>query len=75
MAQNFWIAILAFLACLVFTVAVSLITKPKPVSELQNLVYGYTAIPPRESLPWYQRPVLLAVIAGIGCILFNIWFW
>jgi SSS family solute:Na+ symporter len=75
MAQNFWIAILAFLACLVFTVAVSLITKPKPVSELQNLVYGYTAIPPRETLPWYQRPVLLAVIAGTACILFNIWFW
>src|SRR5271165_4067203 len=75
MAQNFWIAILAFSSCLVFTVAVSLVTKPKSVEELQNLVYSCTTIPPEESVPWYMRPVLLAVIAGTVCILLNIWFW
>ncbi|MGA7415565.1 MAG: sodium:solute symporter family protein [Bryobacteraceae bacterium] len=75
MAQNFWIAILAFSSCLVFTVAVSLVTKPKPIEELHNLVYGYTTIPPEERVPWYMRPVLLAVIAGAFCILLNIWFW
>ena len=75
MAQNFWIAILAFSSCLVFTVGVSLVTKPKPVEELHNLVYGYTTIPPEERVLWYMRPVLLAVIAGTVCILLNIWFW
>ena len=75
MAQNFWIAILAFTSCLVFTVLVSLFTAPKPVSELENLVYGYTTIPPEENVPWYKRPILLAVIVGTACILFNIWYW
>ncbi len=75
MAQNFWIAILAFSSCLVVTVAVSLVTKPKPIAELHNLVYGYTTIPPEERVPWYMRPVLLAIIAGTVCILLNIWFW
>ncbi len=75
MAQNFWIAILAFSSCLVVTIAVSLVTKPKPIEELHNLVYGYTTIPPEELVPWYMRPVLLAVIAGAFCILLNIWFW
>ncbi|MGA2186622.1 MAG: sodium:solute symporter family protein [Bryobacteraceae bacterium] len=75
MAQNFWIAILAFTSCLVFTVLVSVITKPKPVGELENLVYGYTTIPAEQRVPWYKRPVLLAVIVGTACILFNLWFW
>jgi solute:Na+ symporter, SSS family len=75
MAQNFWIAILAFSSCLIFTVAVSMVTRPKPIEELHNLVYGYTTIPPEEWVPWYKRPVLLAVIAGALCILLNIWFW
>jgi len=75
MAQNFWIAILAFIACFVFTVLVSVVTKPKPAAELQNLVYAYTQIPTEAHLPWYKRPGPLAVIVGIACILFNIWFW
>ena len=45
MAQNFWIAIFAWTSCLVVTFAVSMVTKPKPESELQNLVYGVTEMP------------------------------
>ena len=75
MAQNFWIAILSFTSCLIFTMLVSLVTRPKPVAELENLVYGYTKITVERNLPWYERPVLLAVIVGVACILFNIWFW
>jgi SSS family solute:Na+ symporter len=59
----------------VCTVLVSLVTKPKPVSELENLVYGYTKMPVEQNVPWYKRPILLAVIVGTACILFNLWFW
>ena len=75
MAQNFWIAILAFAACFVFTVLVSLVTTPKSAAELRNLVYAYTEIPKEDHLPWYKRPGPLAVIVGVLCILFNLWFW
>ena len=40
-------------------------TKPKPVSELTNLVYGYTDIPHDAHAGekrWYLKPVALAVI-------------
>src|SRR3977135_2167803 len=40
MAQNFWIAIFAWLACFLVTLAVSMMTRPKPDSALTGLVYG-----------------------------------
>ena len=45
MAQNFWIAIFAWLACFLVTLAVSALTKPRPDSELRGLVYGLTEMP------------------------------
>jgi solute:Na+ symporter, SSS family len=75
MAQNFWISIFAWSACLVVTVLVSLATKPKPVAQLHNLVYGVTDIPPEENAPWYKRPGPLAVIVLSVLVIFNIIFW
>ncbi len=58
----------AFVVDIVLSVVVSLLTTPKPASELRGLVYSET---PREdlvdadeaSLPWYQRTLPLASIA------------
>ncbi|MBU1803039.1 MAG: sodium:solute symporter family protein [Actinobacteria bacterium] len=58
----------AFVVDIVLSVVVSLLTTPKPASELRGLVYSET---PREdlvdadeaSLPWYQRTLPLAGIA------------
>ncbi len=75
MAQNFWIAIFAWTACFLITIGVSLATKPKAESELHNLVYGITDLPPVEKhARWFQRPGMLAVVVGVVCILLNIWF-
>lgn len=74
MAQNFWIAMFAFATCFLVTVLVSLITAPKPVSELHNLVYGVTDIP-HEDVVWYKRPTLLAVIVIVVLIILNLIFW
>ncbi len=75
MAQNFWIAIAAFTACTSVTIAVSLVTQPRPVAELKGLVYGVTEKPPTEKVVWYMRPVTLSVLAGIACIFLNLIFW
>src|SRR5467141_3037770 len=42
MAQNFWTAIWAFSVCFVVTIAVSLITRPRPEKDLVGLVYSLT---------------------------------
>ncbi|MGW1739204.1 sodium:solute symporter family protein [Nocardia sp. NPDC001965] len=67
----------AFVLDILVSVAVTLVTAPKPAAELVGLVYSET---PRElrtdpeaaTLPWYQRPVLLAGIALVLVIVLNI---
>ncbi len=75
MAQNFWIAIWAWSVCFVVTVVVSLITRPKPVKELENLVWGLTEMPHETGTVWYRRPGPLAVAVGVVCLLLNLMFW
>ena len=74
MAQNFWIAICAFTACLVVTVVVSFFTTPKPDGELGGLVYGLTKIQ-HEDVVWYERPTVLAAIVIVVLVLLNVIFW
>src|SRR5262249_46811987 len=40
MASNFWAATYAWLVCFFVTIIVSFMTKPKPESELEGLVWG-----------------------------------
>jgi solute:Na+ symporter, SSS family len=75
MAQNFWIAIFAWTTCLVVTILVSFANKPKPESQLHNLVYGFTDIPKAENVPWLHKPWFLAVIVAAILIALNIIFW
>jgi solute:Na+ symporter, SSS family len=75
MAQNYWIAIISFSACMVITIVISLMTKPKPVSELHNLVYGVADIPSEENAPWYKRPGPLAIIVLGVLVIVNVIYW
>jgi SSS family solute:Na+ symporter len=66
-SQNFYGAIIAFVADAVVTVAVSLATRPKPERELAGLVAGVPnpdAPPPGPKLPWWESPKLL----GFGAL-------
>ncbi|MFN7933405.1 MAG: sodium:solute symporter family protein [Bryobacteraceae bacterium] len=75
MAQNFWTAIYAWVACFLITIAVSLVTTPRVADELKGLVYSLTPKPEEEHLAWYKRPAPLgAIILGVALIL-NIIFW
>jgi SSS family solute:Na+ symporter len=75
MAQNFWIAIFAWSTCLAVTILVSLLSRPKPESELHNLVYGLTDIPHDPAPPWYKRPIPLAVVVIGALVVLNFLFW
>ena len=75
MAQNFWIAICAFVACLLVTFVVSLVTKPKADSELHNLVWGVTEFPHEPDAPWYKRPGPLAIVVMGVLVIMNAIFW
>jgi solute:Na+ symporter, SSS family len=75
MAQNFWIAIFAWSTCLVVTILVSLLSRPKAEAELRNLVYGLTEIPHDADLPWYKRPLPLAAVVIVALVILNFLFW
>jgi SSS family solute:Na+ symporter len=69
----------AFVVDIVLSVVVSLVTKPKPASELKGLVYSETPredlVDPNEaSMPWYQRTLPLAGVALAMVIVLNIAF-
>ena len=74
MAQNFWTAIFAWTACFLVTILVSLVTRPQEESKLKGLVYSLTERPSSGDLPWYQRPVVLGLVALAGAALLNIIF-
>jgi SSS family solute:Na+ symporter len=52
---------------------VSFCTTPRPVAELAGLVYGVTKVEVEKAV-WYRRPPVLAVIAGVACLLLNLVF-
>jgi SSS family solute:Na+ symporter len=74
MAQNFWIAIIAFTTNFVISIVVSMVTTPRPDKEMEGLVYGLTKVPHDATAKWYQRPAPLTVIVVILLLILNIWF-
>jgi len=75
MAENMYRALWSCLVCVIVTVVVSLVTKPKPESELAGLVYGVTEIPAEDRVPLYARPAFWAVAVSVAFVALNIYFW
>jgi SSS family solute:Na+ symporter len=75
MAQNFWSAIVAWTACFVATVIISLATTPRPERELAGLVYSLTTRPQDEHLAWYRRPLALGLVVLLVAVVLNVVFW
>ena len=74
MAQTFWTAVAAFTTCFIVTIAVSLITVPRPAGELGGLVYSLTPRPVDDVRHWHERPAVLAVVVVVLLVLLNILF-
>jgi SSS family solute:Na+ symporter len=74
MAQNFWTAIFAFSVNMLVTALVSLMTSPRPESELVGLVYSLTPKPVETHLEWWQKPSSLAIAVLVMLIALNLVF-
>jgi len=75
MAENMYRALWSWIVCVLVTVAVSQITRPRPDNELEGLVYGVTAIPLEGEVPLYHRPWFWAVIVSVVFVVLNILVW
>jgi len=75
MAQNFWMAIVAWTTCFVVTIVVSMLTRPRPDRELVGLVYALTDKPQEGHLTWFQRPLALGVIVLLMTLALNFLFY
>jgi SSS family solute:Na+ symporter len=76
--ESMWGAGLAFVAVAITAVAVTLVTTPKPVNELQGLVHGMANVDEYEARrhhAWWESPPLLGSITLGGALLLTIIFW
>ena len=75
MAENMFRALWSWIVCVIVTVVVSLMTEPKPMSELKGLVYGETDIPSEGHLPLWQRPIFWAGVVSAIFVVIQVIFW
>jgi SSS family solute:Na+ symporter len=75
MAENLYRALWAFLVSVSVIFVVSLFTKPKPVEQLEGLVYGATKLPTEEPVPFYKNEYMWAVAVVVLFAGLNILFW
>jgi len=75
MSRNLWQATWGWVVCFVFTLGISLVTKPKTDEELQGLVKGLTDTTEKQALAWYSRPATWAALAFAMLVALNIYFW
>jgi SSS family solute:Na+ symporter len=75
MAENMYRALWSWVVCVLVTIVVSLLTKPKPDSELRGLVYGVTDIPSESYVTFFHRPWTWAVVVGMLFVAVNVVFW
>ena len=74
LAQTFWTAITAFVTCIVVSVVVSLVTRPRVEEELRGLVYALTERPKDDALSWAQRPATFAGVVLALTLVLNLVF-
>jgi SSS family solute:Na+ symporter len=75
LAQDMYQALWAGVICVTATVLISLMTQPKPDSELTNLVMGTTVIPKEENVGWLGKPAVWACVSIACLIVLQIIFW
>jgi SSS family solute:Na+ symporter len=75
MAENMYRALWSVIVAILVNVIVSLATEPKPMAELNGLVYGATKLPEEEPVPFYKNEWFWLVVAIILFLALNIYFW
>ncbi len=75
LAEDMYRALWSWLVCVIVTVVVSYATEPKPVAELEGLVYGVVPLPEEHDDHWYQKPIVWAGVIAVLFVILNIIFW
>src|SRR6185437_13174813 len=75
LAQDMYQSLWACVTCVVVTVLVTLVTRPRPDSELVGLVYSLTPLAKEEHTNFWHRPLVWGVIALILLVILQIIFW
>ena len=75
MAENMYRALWSWLICVIVTVVVSYMTKPRAEADLVNLVRGATILPSEGDMPLYKRPIFWATLVLAVFVVLNIIFW
>ena len=75
MAENMYRALWSVIVSMGVNVIVSLCTTPKPLAELDGVVYGATKLPKEEPVPLYKNEWFWTALAIVGFLGLNIYFW
>ena len=75
MAENMYRALWSVIVAILVNVIVSLATKPKPLAELNGLVYGATKLPAEDPVPFYKNEWFWMVVSVVLFLALNIYFW
>jgi solute:Na+ symporter, SSS family len=75
LAQDMYQALWSCLTCVVVTVLVTLVTKPRPDEELKGLVYALTEVAHEEHTSFLHRPLFWGIAALAVLAVLQIIFW
>jgi SSS family solute:Na+ symporter len=75
MAENMYRALWSVSVTFIVVFVVSLFGKPRPVAELNGLVYGATRLPEEEPVPFYKNEWFWTAVAIVFFLALNIYFW
>src|SRR5437868_314883 len=75
LAQDMYQSLWSCTTCVVVTLLVTMVTKPRPDGELKGLVYSLTEVAHEERVGLWQRPVFWGGAALAVLLLLQIVFW
>jgi solute:Na+ symporter, SSS family len=75
LAQDMYQALWSCVTCVVVTVLVTLVTKPRPDEQLQGLVYSLTNVAREKHTSWLHRPLFWGIVALAVLVVLQIIFW
>jgi SSS family solute:Na+ symporter len=75
LAQDMYQALWSCATCVVVTVLVTLVTKPRPDGELKGLVYALTEVAHEEHTSFLHRPIFWGMAALAILVVLQIIFW
>jgi solute:Na+ symporter, SSS family len=75
LAQDMYQALWSCLTCVVVTVLVTLVTRPRPDEELRGLVYSLTPLAHEEHVSIWRKPLTWGIVAMALWAVLQIIFW